>query len=210
MSQLAAAPTQASTQGPIGEAIAFVIGDYMTSFFVVGLIVGAIQILRLEQKRDGAAVSGILLNTFILYGIGCAEAVNFVMHSVFGDFAARSIGWAQSPFQLELAFRSLGVAVMAFILYGKNSAFRGKVAIVIATVIFGFGAAGGHVYQMVVNNDYSVNNTGLLLVSDIAINAIGLAFLIWHAIARRHGTVQLTDAAELDRVVDSVSVGAAR
>jgi hypothetical protein len=38
-----------------------------------------------------------------------------------------------------------------------------------------------------------VNNTGLLLVSDIAINLIGLAFVIWHAVARRR-TPAVTDA----------------
>ena len=114
--------------------------------------------------------------------------VNFVMHSVFGDFAAKTIGWAQSPFQMELALSSLGVGVMAFLLYSERSAFRGKVALVIATVIFGWGAALGHIYQMVVNHDYAVNNTGLLLYSDILINAVGLVFMLWHARALRRTT----------------------
>jgi uncharacterized protein DUF6790 len=77
---------------------------------------------------------------------------------------------------------------MAFILYSERSAFRGKVALVIAVVIFGWGAALGHIYQMVVNHDYAVNNTGLLLYSDIAITAVGLAFVLWHAWALRRAT----------------------
>ncbi|MEJ2863670.1 DUF6790 family protein [Actinomycetospora flava] len=185
--------------GPIAGTIAFLIGNYMTTLFVVGLVVAAVKVLRQGRERTPVTISGTFLNSFVLWAIGVAQVVNFVMHSVFGDFAARTIGWAQSPFQLELALSSLGVGVMAFILCTRNSAFRGKVALVVATVIFGWGAALGHVYQLVVNHDDAVNNTGLLLFSDIAINAVGLAFVLWHAAAlrraRRTGEVTVrTDA----------------
>jgi len=194
MQVLAAGPAPQASGGPIGQVIAAVIGNYMTSFFVLGLIVAAFQILRIRGRRDGVVVSGILLNNFILFGIGCAQVFNFVMHSVFGDFAAQTIGWAPSPFQLELAFSSLGVGVMAFMLYGRKSQLRAKAAIVIATVIFGFGAAGGHIYQELVNHDYAANNSGWLLVSDVLLNAVGLALLIWHAVGTRH-RADVTDAA---------------
>jgi hypothetical protein len=177
--------SHAAGHGAIADTIAFLIGNYMTTLFVVGLIAAALRIHRLPGERSSVAVSGILLNAFVFWAIGCAQVVNFVMHSIFGDYAAKTIGWAQSPFQLELALSSLGVGVMAFLLYSDRSAFRGKVALVIATVIFGWGAALGHVYQMVVNHDYAVNNTGLLLYSDIAINAVGLVFMLWHAWALR-------------------------
>ena len=32
------------------------------------------------------------------------------------------------------------------------------------TAVFAFGAAGGHVYQVLVNNNYAANNSSLLLV----------------------------------------------
>jgi len=51
-----------------------------------------------------------------------------------------------------------------------------------------FGAAGGHIYQMIVNHDYAANNVGLLLFSDIAINSVGLILVIWHAIACKRET----------------------
>jgi hypothetical protein len=177
-----------TAQGPIAETIAFLIGNYMLTLFVVGLIAGAVRILRLRGERSSVTVSGILLNSFVFWAIGCGQVVNFVMHSIFGDYAAKTIGWAQSPFQLELALCSLGIGVMAFLLYSDRSAFRGKVALIIAIVIFGWGAALGHIYQIVVNHDYAVNNTGLLLYSVIAINAIGLAFMLWHAWALRRTT----------------------
>ena len=181
----------------IAQVIAALIGNYMTTCFVLGLVVAAVKIARYPGHRSGALMSGILLNTFIFYGIGCAQAINFVMHSVFGDYAAKTIGWAQSPFQLELAFSSLGMAVIAFIVYGQRNQFRSKVAVVLATAVFAYGAAGGHVYQMVVNRDFAANNTGLLLFMDIFVPTFGLAMVIWHAVARRREQVDPTEAGPL-------------
>ncbi|MBR8741005.1 DUF6790 family protein [Nocardiopsis sp. MG754419] len=177
----------------ISDIIATLIGNYMTTCFVLGLLVAGVVIARHRGHRSGAVVSGILLNMFILFAVGVAQAINFVMHSFFGDFAARTIGWAQSPFQLELAFASLGFAVIAFVVHGRRAQFRGKVALVLATAVTGFGAAGGHIYQMAVNADFAVNNTGLLLVMDILIPTFALALILWHALARG-GEASPTDA----------------
>ncbi|SIT89791.1 DUF6790 family protein [Microbacterium sp. RU33B] len=169
----------------IATVIAALIGNYMTTLFVVGLIVAAVKILSHRGRRTAEFVSGTLLNSFVIWAVGVAQTVNFVMHSFFGDYAAKTIGWAQSPFQLELAISSLGVGVMAFILGRRAAPLIGKVAIIVAVAIFGYGAAAGHIYQMVVNHDYAANNTGLLLFSDIAINTVGLALMIWHIVAIR-------------------------
>lgn len=170
----------------IANTIAALIGNYMTTSFVIGLVIALIQVLRLRGQRSSLRSSELFLNNYILWAIGVGQAVNFVMHSVFGDFAASTIGWAQSPFQLELAFSSLGVAVMAFILHGRTTQLRAKVALVAATAVFALGAAGGHIYQMVVNNDYAANNTGLLLVMDVVIALVGIALVSWNAMSRRH------------------------
>ena len=56
---------------------------------------------------------------------------------------------------------------------------------------------------MVANHDYAVNNTGLLLFSDIAINAVGLAFVLWHAAALRRATTADALPARTDALVIS-------
>ena len=120
------------------------------------------------------------------------------------EFIAFLIGnymTTQSPFQLELALSSLGIGVMGFLLYSNKNAFRAKVALVIAVVIFGWGAALGHVYQSVVNHDYAVNNTGLLLFSDVAINAAGLVFVLWHAWSLRRARTADDAAIRTDALV---------
>lgn len=100
------------------------------------------------------------------------------------------------------AFSSLGIAVMAFILHGRTTQFRAKVALVAATGVFAFGAAGGHIYQMFVNNDHAANNTGLLLVMDVAIALAGIAMVSWVAASRRHA------AAGIDQVGSPVLAAA--
>jgi hypothetical protein len=167
----------------ISSVIAAILGNYLTSAFVLGLIVAAVQIWRLN-RRTAADVSGIFLNTYLLYGIGLGQILNFAMHSFFGDYAAKTIGWAQSPFQLELAFASLGLGIAAIIVHGKRADLPGKLAIVLAVSIFGYGAAGGHIYQMIAQHDYAANNTGLLLIMDVIMSTLGIVFVIWHAIAR--------------------------
>ena len=181
----------------ISTVLTAVIGNYLISCFVLGLIVAAVKTARWKGHRSPAVVSGFFVNEFIFYALGVAFTINFVMHSVFGDYAAKTIGWAQSPFQLELAFSSLGFALVCFLVYSRKAQFRAKVGVVAAAVIFGFGAAGGHIYQTVVNADYAVNNTGLLLIGDIVINVVGLVFVIWHAVARRREPVHTTDATTL-------------
>ncbi|MCS5497427.1 hypothetical protein NY547_09280 [Cnuibacter physcomitrellae] len=179
----------------ISTVLEAVIGNYLISCFVLGLIVAVVEVLRWKGPRTASVISGLFLNEFILYALGVAFAINFVMHSVFGDYAAKTIGWAQSPFQLELALASLGFAIIAFVVCGRRAQFRAKAAVVVAAFVSGLGDAAGHVYQMVVNDDYAVNNTGLLLIGDIVINVVGLALVVWHAVARRHDSRTGTDAA---------------
>ena len=169
----------------IAGIITALIGNYMTTCFVIGLLVALVQILRMRDRRTAGVVSGILLNSYVFWAIGIAQTINFVMHSFFGDYAAKTIGWAQSPFQLELAFTSLGMGVAAIILHGVRSQLRAKAALVIATAIFAYGAAGGHIYQMIANRDFAANNSGLLLAMDIVIPTVGLALVIWHGLVRR-------------------------
>ena len=59
-------PNSPDAAGPIAATIAFLIGNYMSTLFVVGLIVAAVRILRRRDNRSPVAVSGAFLNTFVL------------------------------------------------------------------------------------------------------------------------------------------------
>ena len=90
--------------------------------------------------------------------------------------AAGFIGWAQSPFQAEVGFASLGIGIAGLLAFRAGLPFR--VAAYIPPAVFSLGAAGGHVYQMIVAHNYSPGNVGLVLPTDIILPAVGFV-LLW-------------------------------
>jgi hypothetical protein len=76
----------------IATILSAIIGNYLTSIFVLGLIIAAIQVWQLRRPRTAAEVSGIFLSSYLLYAVGIGQILNFVMHSFFGDYAAKTIG----------------------------------------------------------------------------------------------------------------------
>jgi hypothetical protein len=92
----------------------------------------------------GRPGSAVLL--FLLFSIAFANLYNFVLHVFFGKVAAAFIGWEDSPFQLEVGFASLGFAALGLL------AFKGSLDLRLAAIVgpacFLWGAAGGHVFQM--------------------------------------------------------------
>ncbi len=70
-----------------------------------------------------------------------------------------------------MGFASLGFAVVGFLAF--RGSFGVQVAAVAGPTCFSLGAAGGHVYQMVVANNFAPGNAGVIFYSDIAIPVIG-------------------------------------
>jgi len=160
----------------VGAAIAFALANFTLTFFVLGLAAAAIALWHAGPPRPRAAVIEALFSYFLLCSIGLAFLYNCVMHVFFGALAARFIGWADSPFQLEVGFTSLGFAAVGFL------AFKGEFALRLAAVVgpacFLWGAAGGHVYQMITAGNFAPGNAGVIFYSDILIPVVGL-LLLW-------------------------------
>jgi hypothetical protein len=157
----------------IGAVIAFVLSEFAFVFFVIGLIVALIAILR-----GRSAVGEALLRYYVLFPVAFLYLVNFVYHVFFGEMSARFIGWADSPFQTELGFASLGFAVVGFLAW--RGSFPLRVAAVVGPAIFMLGAAAGHIYQIATQHNFAAGNSGLLLWMDVVIPLAGFLFL-WMA-----------------------------
>ncbi len=54
----------------IAHLIAALIGNYMTTLFVLGLIVATIRVLTHRDRRGAAFVSGTHLNSYLLWAVG--------------------------------------------------------------------------------------------------------------------------------------------
>ena len=85
------------------------------------------------------------------------------------------IGCENSPFRAEVGFASLGVGIAGVIAFRASLPFR--FATLIPPSAFSFGAAGGHIYQMIAAHNFSPGNVGLVLPIDILMPVIGFVFL---------------------------------
>ncbi|WP_022730016.1 DUF6790 family protein [Fodinicurvata sediminis] len=164
-------------------AIKFILSNFTLSFFVLGLIVAVVALLRMKKPPTQEDVAEKLLAWFLFFSIGVSFLYNFVMHVFFGAMAAAFIGWADSPFQAEVGFASLGFAVVGFLAF--RGSFGLRLAAVVGPACFLWGAAGGHVYQMVTAGNFAPGNAGVIFYSDILIPLIGFGLLWWRCRAGR-------------------------
>ena len=155
-------------------AIVFVLSNFTLTCLVLGLVASAIAIARAPYVTRALVVEK-LFAYFLLFSIFVSLFYNFVMHVFFGDMAAKFIGWAQSPFQAEVGFASLGFAVVGLLAFFGNRGLR--IAAIVGPACFLWGAAAGHIYQMITADNFAPGNAGIIFWTDIAIPLIGFVFL---------------------------------
>jgi hypothetical protein len=160
----------------MGSIIAFVMGNFTLTFFVIGLIASAICLARAPKLLTAPVIVEALLKWFIFFSMGVSYIYNGIFHVFFGDLAASYIGWANSPFQLEVGFASFGFGVIGLIATWRG--FDMRLAAILGPSIFLLGAAGGHIYQMITAHNFAPGNAGIIFWSDIFLPVIGFA-LLW-------------------------------
>jgi hypothetical protein len=160
----------------IGTFLTFVLSNFTLSFFVVGLLFSAFAIGRAPKPISRALAVEKLLSWFVFWTIGVLYFYNFIFHVFFGEMAAAFIGWADSPFQLEVGMASLGFAAVGFL--AAFGSFDLRLAAIIGPAIFMLGAAAGHVYQMITAHNFAPGNAGIMFWSDILLPLFGFV-LLW-------------------------------
>jgi hypothetical protein len=160
----------------IGSFIAFVLGNFTLTFFVIGLALSAVAITRAPKPRGATVVIEKLLSWFVFWTIGVLYLYNAIFHMFFGEMAAAFIGWADSPFQFEVGTASLGFSAVGFL--AAFGSFDRRLAAILGSSLFLLGAAGGHVYQMITAHNFAPGNAGIIFWSDILLPLIGF-LLLW-------------------------------
>jgi hypothetical protein len=159
----------------IRDAIRYALSNFTLTFLLIGLLFSAVAIARAPRPVTGAVAVEKLLSWYVFFSVGVSLLYNFVMHGFFGQMAAAFIGWADSPFQFEVATASLGFSAVGFL-----AAFRSlelRLAAILGPGIFMLGAAVGHIREMGQGN-FAPGNTGIMLYSDIVLPLIG-GVLLW-------------------------------
>ncbi len=160
------------------SAIVFALSNFTLTFFVVGLVAGAV----LFAARPSRGAAEAFLASFLVFAVGVTFLYNFIMHVFFGEMAARFIGWADSPFQAEVGFASLGFAAVG--IYAAFAGFGARLAAILGPSLFLLGAAAGHIRQMIVADNFAPGNAGVIFWTDILFALAGALLLVW----RYHGS----------------------
>src|SRR5262245_8532822 len=172
-------------ESKFSSALIFLVGNYFVTFFIIGLIAAGISLLNKPNPLRIGEVSEAFLWYHLLFAIGINNLINLFFHVFFGDVAAKFIGWENSPFQAEVGFASLGVGIAGVIAFKASFPFR--FATMIPPSAFSWGAAGGHIYQMIVAHNFSPGNVGLVLPIDILMTFVGFVFLLLSYYFLMHG-----------------------
>jgi hypothetical protein len=160
----------------MANVIRFLLSNFTLTFLIAGLVAAAVALVRAPRPVSGTTIIEVLLAYFLLFSIGVGFLYNFVIHTFFGVMVAHFIGWADSPFQAEVGFASLGYSVVGFLAWRRS--FELRLAAVVGPALFLLGAAGGHAYQMVVAHNFAPGNAGTIFYTDILIPVIGFV-LLW-------------------------------
>ena len=160
----------------MADAIAFILGNFTLTALVLGLLAAMIAVYLKPGGFTRAKLAEELLAYFILFSVTVSFFYNFVFHVFFGELAAAFIGWAESPFQAEVGYASLGFAAIGLLAFKGNWMLR--LAAILGPAMFLWGAAVGHVHQIMTTGNMAPGNAGIILYSDIFLPVIGFA-LLW-------------------------------
>lgn len=143
----------------------------LTNFSLSMLILAFIIILlNALVKRAKTPSSEVIYRWITLLPLGVTGVFAFVMHAIYPNMAAATIGWQTSPFQFEVAIADLGFGILGILAFYPCYGFR--LASVIGAIIWLWGDAAGHIYQMIIHHNYSVGNAGSWFWLDLIIPII--------------------------------------
>ena len=174
-------------------ALRLALENFTLTVLILGALAALVALAAEHRPRHSSQPAEAFLAFYLLFSIAIAFFYNFVMHVFFGEMTARFIGWEDSPFQAEVGFASLGFAVVGLLAFQGSPGMR--LAAILGPAFFLWGAAGGHVYQMVTAGNFAPGNAGVIFWTDIFGPLIGLALYVWRYGWSRSAALGRTPAA---------------
>ena len=145
----------------IRDVISSILGNIQIPLLVVALITTAVKLRRAAARHEVMSAAYTLWGEVLFYTVGLGFVYVWYMHAYLSQYVAPMIGWKPSPFEWELAWGELGLAVTALLGLWRGYEMRLAATLVYAT--FSFGAAAQHIHQMLVQHNYAPGNAGLVL-----------------------------------------------
>ncbi|HTX59676.1 MAG TPA: DUF6790 family protein [Verrucomicrobiae bacterium] len=155
-----------------------ILGNLYAVLFVVALVV---WLVKMRRARAPLGWAYVLWGELLFYTVGVGFAYAGLMHAYAQSTVAPLIGWQPSPFEYELGWCEVGLAVVALMSLRRGSEFR--LAATLAFAIFSFAAAAQHIAQMRCCANFAPGNAGgVLWFGDLFLPAL---LLVLAALARR-------------------------
>ena len=124
-------------------------------FLLLSVVLAVYEIQVRKKPVWSSALRSLLFSTVGLQGLYA-----FVGHVWRADATAANIGWpAGNPFQREVAFANLGLAVLGLTSFFVNSPGF-WVATSISAGVFYLGAATTHLQEQMIKRNYAPSNAG--------------------------------------------------
>ena len=142
----------------LAETVNYVLQNFPLTMLVLALI------LPMLSRGN---FKGVFCRCMFMLPIGLGGIWGFIMHAFYPELASSYIGWQPSQFEFEVALTNLAFGVTG-ILAGLNSKPY-KYAVAMMVSIFLWGAAAGHIQQIVTLHNYNSGNAGLILFTDMVL-----------------------------------------
>lgn len=150
---------------------------------ILAVILALLHIILSKKQHNTYGVFKTLL-VYLLASAGIGGLIGFTGHVFFAAETARSIGWpVGSPFQFEVGIANLGIGVLGILCIWIKDKFW--LATIIMTTVFGWGAAAGHIHQIIQFHNYSINNAGPILYTDISLPLLYIILFIGYKISKQ-------------------------
>lgn len=147
-------------------------------FPALALVGTVIHLLVTKEPRTHERIAAVLLLYLLVVGVGVTGLFAFVAHAFWADQMAEQIGWPPgNPFQFEVAVANLSYGILGVLCIWLRGGFW--VATAIGNAVFLWGAAWGHIYQLVAHDNRSPYNAGPILYTDIIVPLVILLLLIY-------------------------------
>lgn len=119
-----------------------------------------------------------LLMNGVIYMVGWAGFGAGIAHIFFGRHIARSIGFQNNAFELEVGFADLALGIVGLMVRSQDASFM--LAVILASSIFRVGCGLGHIKQIIQDKNYAINNTAILFLNFVVPAFLLWAYYAWH------------------------------
>jgi hypothetical protein len=145
--------------------------------FVISVSIPFFVIMFSDKHYSFVQNAELFLKYALFFNVGCLFITGFAGQLLYGLEISSCIGWSWSPFQYELAFSELALAVLGFLSPIFYREFW--LSTIIGSTVWLLGASGVHIYSIYAGNTEILNAAFTIGWNIfIAVWLVGLYFLL--------------------------------